>query len=187
MIAFIGDSTTAALYSPPGFPAIVGTALHVRFHNLALKYPPSYNMQQALDEELPNLPSDTSEAVLFLGTNDLRGLALGDEKIADVEAANAKILSSLHARHIRIFELTIRDYTKEPSWQAQAYDVSSRDKVGEYVDALNRFYRTTTGVTIIDAADWDDVYTAGWTTDGVHFTDASMRRFANHLARALTR
>ena len=65
--------------------------------------------------------------------------------------------------------------------------MSSRDKVGQYVDALNRFYRKTSGVTVIEAADWDDVYAAGWTTDGVHFTDASLHLFSAHLARALAR
>ncbi len=187
VISFIGDSTTGALYSPPGYPALVGTMMHVRIHNLAVKYPPSYTTLQALLEELPTLPADTTDAVLFLGVDDLT--MLGDKRIPlkEVEDANRAIVASLHKRRIRVYELTIRDYTQEAAWHPQPYDLKSRSKIRYYVDALNAFYRATPGVTIVDARAWSDVYAGKWTPDGIHMFPDSLRRFAAHVAQALKR
>jgi hypothetical protein len=185
VITFIGESSTAALYSPPGFPKLVGDLMHVQIHNLATKYPPSYSTLQALSEELPNLPAGTTDAVMYIGVGDLRSLASGDTTLAIVEEANAKIIAALHAKHIRVYELTIRDYTHEPAWHAEPYDVPTMDKIPAFVAALNAYYKATPNITVIDQEGWHDVYAGNWSSDGVHFLPDALHRFAKHLAQAL--
>ena len=175
------------MYSPPGFPLLVGKLLGIKIHNLAVKYPPSYSMLQALQEELPHVPADTTDAVLYLGVDDLRMLATDNETLASVEAANAEIVAALRARKIRIYELTLRDYTQDPMFVPQSYDIPTMPRIGRFVNELNAYFRATPGVSVVDAQAWDDVYAGKWSTDGIHCNAESLPRFAAHVAQALAR
>lgn len=185
VISFIGDSATSALYSPPGYPVLVGKILGVKIHNLAVKYPPSYNIIQALQEELPHVPADTTDVVLFLGVDDLASLANKDRPLAAVEAANAEIVATLRARKIRVYQLTIRDYTQDPMFFPRPYDRPTMPRIRYFVHELNASFRKNPDVTIVEAPSWSDVYAGKWSTDGIHFGPQALRRFARHVADAL--
>jgi hypothetical protein len=110
----MGDSTRFAVYSPPGFPQFVEDLLHVGVDNLAVKYPPTYTMKYALLEELPLLRADTSDAVLWLGVDDLRYFGMEDEALEDTLDAHAAILALLRTSGIKIYEVVIRDFIRKP-------------------------------------------------------------------------
>lgn len=184
---FIGDSTSAAVFVPPGIPTLVSKLMHVRIHNLVTKYPPSYTVLEALAEQVPNVPADTTDAVVWLGLDDVRAIGEGQESLTAVEEAYARIIASLRARKIRVHELTVHDYTHEAAFRPAARDVpAALAKITDATSALNQYFESTAGSALIDVRHWPDVYAGNWSLDGIHMSAQRQKLFAKHLADALT-
>jgi hypothetical protein len=187
VFTFIGDSTSSALFKPPGIPTLVSKQMHVRIHNLVIKYPPSYTVLQALTEQLPNVPADTTDAVVWLGLDDVRAIGEGQESLIAVEGAYARIIASLRARKIRVHELTIHDYTHEAAFEPAPRDVpAALAKITDATSRLNQYFESTAGSALIDVRHWHDVYVGDWSLDGIHMNAQRQKLFARHLADALT-
>jgi hypothetical protein len=187
VITFIGDSVTAVDYTPPGYPNLISHYLKVRIHNLVVKDPPSYSMQQAFDLELPNVPADTTDAVVAVGTDDLMIVAEGRETLAQIEEANLAIINALKVRHIRTYEVTVRDYTSDPNWMQQFARNSNPEawRVRDICNAFDDFEDATPGITVMDIRHFPDLAGSENYLDGIHFNDQGLASFAKHLADVL--
>lgn len=139
---------------------------------------------QDLAEELPLVPKDTTDAVLFLGLDDLRYLGMGATPLDETITANAAIVAKLHARGIRVYQVLIRDYMKDPMFHPQPRDLEALPHVSYSVKRLNAAYRAPS-VKIIDAPSWADVYKGAWSSGGIHFEAVSLKLFARQMAEAL--
>jgi len=109
---------------------------------------------------------------------------MGATPLDETINANSAIVAKLHARGIRVYQVLIRDYMKDPMFHPQPRDLEALPHVSYFVEKLNAAYRAP-GVTIIDAPSWADVYEGPWSNDGIHFEAAALQRFARHMADAL--
>jgi len=144
-------------------------------------------MLEALAEQVPKIPSDTTDAVVWLGLDDVRAIGEGHELLATVEKAHAQIILNLRERKIHVHVLTIHDYTHEAAFERAPRDVpSALAKITDATQQLNRYFESTAGASLIDVQRWKDVYAGNWSRDGIHMRPDRQRIFAKHLADVLT-
>ncbi|MDP9016761.1 MAG: SGNH/GDSL hydrolase family protein, partial [Candidatus Eremiobacteraeota bacterium] len=189
VIAFIGDSATSAVYSPPGFPALIARAVGSPIHNLATvsetRHFASYTIAEALAEQIPHLPSDTTDAVVFLGTDDLStGYLMSGDHLSAVHQSYLKILDVLKSRHINIHLITVRNFSIDPKytnppkthvaeWQANMQRAS--DAFDDWILSL--------GYPTLDIRKDAGLMDTGSYLEAVHFNDLGLQRMAAQIEK----
>ncbi|MDP9018717.1 MAG: SGNH/GDSL hydrolase family protein [Candidatus Eremiobacteraeota bacterium] len=200
VFAFLGDSIMCSYFSPPGYPALVKKELGLTIHNLATIDPPGpgYYIWQAKPVLVPRIPADTTDAVIALGTDDLLLVATnelglpgpdpkGPETLAAVKRDMAALVDELHARHIRVFLITTKNYASDPKW-TRAPDPQPSDAIlaemQVVADALDDF-ELGLGVPTFDLRKHPDLLASSNYTDGIHLSPLGLQLFADELSTFL--
>ncbi|MDP9016762.1 MAG: hypothetical protein M3N19_00385 [Candidatus Eremiobacteraeota bacterium] len=187
MITFIGDAATSTKYTPPGFPTLVGQTLGIPIHNLAvvsaLRHSVSYHVLEALREQLPTVPPDTTDAVVFLGTDDLDTMANGPTAVEAVEAQFLRLTSTLKSAGIRVHLVTVRNYSQDPSYsRPQIQDKSAwQARMQGATDTFDD-WMLTLGFPTLDVRRYPDLMANASYRNGVVFSPPGLNKIAAHVA-----
>lgn len=132
---------------------------------------------------MPRLPNDTTDAIVFLGIDDLNWLIQGSESFAEAEAAYLKIINILRQRNISIYLITVRNYIRDPNYpfrpknepQAQAAMQRVTDELDDWIISL--------GYPTLDIRKIPDLMDDATYRDGVHLSELGLVRMSSHIAQ----
>lgn len=211
-IATLGDSITAASYTPNGYPVVMGKTLGAEVTNLgiggmtAIPYPGhTVNGVQTiapiagvLVTEVPKIPLDTDIVTLYIGTNDIWVMTLDfapDESnmktvearyaamfAADLNAIVAGIRQRVPKARLVIATVPNRD-DRSVSWPSRD---PARQVVTDFSDAIKADV-VATGATVVDLLCEPAMYDETNFPDvyNVHPNDLGQAAIARDFVRAI--
>lgn len=179
-VAIIADTVASATPHKPGYPVLIGKNLGWTAQDLStVKKPPVFTAAEALQQQLPVVPADTTDALIAIGPTDLDWMARGFEQLAAVEDADLAIVNALLERHIHVYQVTVRDYTSDRHWRRGSIPLRRAQRIPEWTRLLNRFIAATPGITVIDLTTHPELEKPGfYEGDGIHLSPAGQEAYA---------
>jgi len=152
VLTAIGDSITAGVKLPDPqnvWPFLVGRRAGIPVNDLAISGIDSIGAQT---RELPDVPPNTTLAVVYLGSNDALAIAGGNATLASEESAYRTIVTTLQGQGILVYTVQIR------RWESNNPQVDVALAVDTNVNLLNAFVATLPGTGKITLDQYPDTY-----------------------------
>ncbi|MDP9017476.1 MAG: hypothetical protein M3N19_04050, partial [Candidatus Eremiobacteraeota bacterium] len=133
-----------------------------------------------LTSEVPKVPADTTDAVVFLGAEDLGALVPGNDVIR-VEGLLKEIVTTLKNRGIAVHLITLRNYSLDPKFANPKPNKSKwQADTAAVVQSIDDF-ELSLGVPTLDIRAHPDLMDSATYSDGVSFNAGGQRLIASYI------